>query len=269
VKADRSREKGTLRKIGLQESFIYGPVASRRLGKSLGVNPILPGRKACSFNCVYCQYEAVRPVRSLRDVDPGVFGNPAAIERELRDRLEKLREREDTVSYITFAGNGEPTLHPAFPELVERVLSVRADLHPAARTAILTNGTTLVLPEVKEAVKRLDTAIVKLDAGSPEGILRVNRPYKGYDLDLFLEAAMGLSHLVIQTLFFDGLRSNAREEDIVAWIRALARLMPGDVQVYSLDRAPAEEGITPLSRQRLEEIVARLLAETGLRAVVY
>lgn len=269
MSAGRRKGKDDLRKIGLQESFVYGPVASRRLGKSLGINPIRPGRKACSFNCIYCQYEAVRPVRSLRDVDPTVFGEPSRIESELRERLEGLRDRGDAVDFLTFAGNGEPTLHPEFRALARIVRALRNELSPSAHTAVLTNGTALVLPEVREAVLGLDRAIVKLDAGSAGGILRVNRPYKGFDLDRLLEAFLGLSNLTIQTLFFGGRRSNAREEDIVAWISALGRIRPKEVQVYSLDRAPAEEGVSCLERERLEEIAARLQRETGIPARVF
>jgi wyosine [tRNA(Phe)-imidazoG37] synthetase (radical SAM superfamily) len=263
------READEQKRIDLQKSFIYGPVSSRRLGKSLGINPILPGRKACSFNCLYCQYEAVRPVRSLYEVDPALFGDPGVIEKELRERLVALAAEGATASYLTFAGNGEPTLHPRFPALVEKVLAARRELLPGARTAILTNGTVLVLPEVRKAVGRLDTVIVKLDAGSEEGIRRVNRPYRGFDFDAFLEAARGLPHLVVQTLFFEGSRTNAGENDVAAWIRAVNFLRPERVQIYSLDRAPAEKGVLPLLPRRLEEIARRLLEETGVRADVF
>ncbi len=258
-----------LRQIGLQKSYVYGPVASRRLGTSLGINPIRPGRKVCSFNCVYCQYETVRPVGSLDDIDPQVFGSLREIEGELGEALRLLEEAGRPVDYITFAGNGEPTLHTDFPDLVGMVTEVRDELSPRSRTAILTNGTTLVREEIFRAVSSLDRSIVKLDAGTERRLRQVNRPYRGFELDPLLERMAELENLVIQSLFFGGRFTNATEEDIGAWIHAVGRLEPIEVQVYSLDRAPAVRDIEPLPGSELRRIAGLLERETGVRAVVF
>jgi wyosine [tRNA(Phe)-imidazoG37] synthetase (radical SAM superfamily) len=259
----------SLKKIDLQESCVYGPIASRRLGASLGINPVLPGKKACSFNCVYCQYEPVRPVESLDDVDPGLFCTPETLRRELGETLHLLGESGRRIDYITFAGNGEPTLHPRFPELVRIVAELRDTVSPRPRTAILTNGTTLVKDEVFRAVNLLDRAIVKLDAATERRLRQVNRPYRGFELGPVLERMARLRNLVVQTLFFCGRFTNATDADVRAWIGVLRRLEPEEVQVYSLDRTPAVRDIEPLPAEELRRIAGRLEQETGVRAVVF
>lgn len=258
-----------LKQIDLQKSFVYGPIASRRLGASLGINPIRPGRKACSFNCVYCQYEAVRPVESLDEIDKDTFGPPGEIGIQLRDTLRRLEEAGRRVDYITFSGNGEPSLHPEFPELVRIVTEARDELSPRSKTAILTNGTTLVKEEVFEAVSTLDRAIVKLDAGSEERLRQVNRPYRGFELEPLLEHMAKLENLVVQTLFFGGKFTNATDDDVTSWVGAVGRLDPLEVQVYSLARTPAVRDIEPLPVDELRRIAGRLEEDTGVLAVVF
>ncbi len=258
-----------LRKINLQSSLVYGPVDSRRLGKSLGISPMLPGTKVCSFNCVYCQYEAEKPVESLDAVVPGQFAAVEEIIVQLREALTGLVNRKEGVEFITFAGNGEPTLHPDFPKLVREVMDLRDLLVPAAGTAVLTNGTTLVDEQVHTAVGKLDVAIVKLDAASIKKIRMANRPYGGFDLKQLITALTGLDNLVIQSLFFEGRLNNATETDITAWIETVGKIRPRDVQIYSVDRAPAEAEILPLSKEKLLTIADRLRRETSLCASVY
>jgi len=257
-----------LKKIDLQTALVYGPVSSRRLGKSLGINPILPGTKVCTFNCVYCQYEARSPF-SPSDVGSGEgFADLEAIRRKLTDTLLDLKGKGERIDYITFAGNGEPTLHPDFPDLVDITLKLRDSIYQGTGTAILTNGSMLVDEKVRRAVKLLDRAIVKLDAATLSTLLKVNRPYKGFELDKLLPVLSEMDNLVIQTLFLGGKLTNAGE-NVDAWIETMKLIEPRGVQIYSLDRVPAEDDILPLAGERLDAIARRLEDETGIPAEVY
>jgi len=258
-----------LKKVKLQKEVVYGPVASRRLGRSLGVNPILPGVKACSFNCVYCQYGPGVPIDPAESTTKDLFVDPDVVKSELERRLSELEEREESVDFITIAGNGEPAIHPRFPEIVEVVTACRDELAPGAGTAILTNGTALLDPAVMEAVGKLDEVIVKLDAVDRKDVARVNRPFGGFEQERLIEALSDVEGLTIQAMFFDGRLTNATGERISKWIEAVGRIRPGKVQIYSIDRAPAVEGIRPVSRERLLEIASLLESETGIEADVY
>ncbi|MFQ6104805.1 MAG: radical SAM protein [Candidatus Glassbacteria bacterium] len=263
------KKETSLRRVDLQTSLVYGPVSSRRLGKSLGINPITPGRKVCSFNCVYCQYDAEKPVWPPSEIDKSLFASIRDIESRLREELIVLSEKGNRIDYITFAGNGEPTLHPDFPELVGMVLTVRDLLNPQAKTAVLTNGSTLVKEPIRKAVGMLDKAIVKLDAASQRSLIRVNRPYNGFELTDILNALSELENLVVQILLFGGTLTNATEEDLKVLIDTLNIIHPNEIQLYSLDRAPAKDGIVPIPRSALIQIADRLRTETGLCVTVY
>ena len=259
----------SLRRVSLQTSLVYGPVSSRRLGKSLGINPIVPGRKVCSFNCIYCQYDAAKPFWPPAEIERWLLADPSQMEARWRKVLMALKERGERIDFVTFAGNGEPTLHPDFPLLVLKVMTLNERLSPWAKTAVLTNGTTLIDGKIREAVGKLDTAIVKLDAASVKSLLHVNRPRAGFEMPLFLQALSELDNLVIQTLFLGGTVTNATEEDLTALIETVKVLRPKEIQVYSLDRVPAVNGIVPLPKTTLVKIAERIREETRLVATVY
>jgi wyosine [tRNA(Phe)-imidazoG37] synthetase (radical SAM superfamily) len=151
---------------------------------------------------------------------------------------------------------------------VDVTVKLRNSIYPRAGTAILTNGSTLIDEVVREAVTLLDRAIVKLDAALPPILLKVNRPYKGFDLETLRSILSEMDNLEIQTLFIDGRLTNAGE-NVDEWIKTMKLIGPQRVQIYSLDRIPAEDGIVPLSRAKLDEIAKRLKDETGIIADVY
>ena len=188
------------RVLPLQKGNIYGPVKSRRLGSSLGLNLLPRSYKLCSFNCIYCQYGLNPPqspdmVSALYDELPTV----SAIKKAILAALASLREKID---YITFSGNGEPTLHPDFPAIVEVVRDIRDRYASHVKLAILSNSTTINKPEMVEALMQLDTPIMKLDAGSEKLYKRINRPAGGVDFNKIVEGLIEFNHpnLIIQAL---------------------------------------------------------------------
>jgi len=244
-----------------KERCVYGPVRSRRLGSSLGINPLPPGRKTCTFDCQYCQYGWADPAPIVRRGFPAV----GAVLAQVEERLGALAEPP---AFLTFSGNGEPTLHPRFPELVAGVLALRDRLAPTARLAILSNSSTLADAAVRAALARLDVRIMKLDAGRPTTFARFNQPRAGITLLEIVAQLYRLGGVTIQALFAGGPMGNAAEEEIEAWVAVVKHMAPVEVQVYSLDRDAPSREIRRLDPTELQRIAARL-ASSGIDARVY
>jgi wyosine [tRNA(Phe)-imidazoG37] synthetase (radical SAM superfamily) len=239
--------------ISLQPSIVYGPVRSRRLGPSLGVNVLPFGRKMCSFDCLYCQYGRT-PVHVCTYDGSASLPSLEEVDQALRTGLAEL---STPPGYITFSGNGEPTLHPDFPALVTLITRVRDALCPGARTAILSNSVGSWRPEIRGGLSELDVRIMKLDAATEEMLQIYNRPCPGVTLEQIAEGLRGLDDVVIQALFTRGPRGNAGEDHIRAWLELVGALRPGEVQIYSLDRPAPSEDLLPVSRSDLERLAER------------
>jgi wyosine [tRNA(Phe)-imidazoG37] synthetase (radical SAM superfamily) len=250
--------------LELQEGVIYGPVNSRRLGRSLGINLLPARRKVCTFNCVYCQYgkaEAVSP----SDVQAG-FPSVSSVLQEVEEAIKRQQAPPD---YLTFSGNGEPTLHPGFPEIVVEVLHLRDRLCPAARVAILSNSSTVHRPEVRRAIEQLDDPIMKLDAGDPETLSRLNRPARAVTLERILEGLAAMPRLIVQSMIIAGEAQNAEGEAHEAWLTTLCRLSPEKVQIYTAERPAAESGVRRVPREELEKLAERAQERTGIPVGAY
>ena len=251
-----------MRLLDLKNTIIYGPVSSRRLGPSLGIN-LFPGKKVCSFDCIYCQYGRTR-VLSLRPegVDlPNVEDVREALRRGIKEHPES--------QYITFSGNGEPTIHPDFHKLVDVAIELRDELLPDALTAVLSNGSALQFPRVLSAVKKLDVPIIKLDAGN-DGLWRqINRPCEGITFDKILEGAKSLSEFKTQTVLFDGPLQNHMGQPLEDWIRVVDDLRPLEAQIYSIERPVPDLKLKVLTPERLKEIAKQASKETGVKVNAY
>ncbi|HWO89103.1 MAG TPA: hypothetical protein VNL98_08125 [Gemmatimonadales bacterium] len=229
----------------LWERVINGPVRSRRLGLSLGLNLIPQRSKLCSFDCPYCECGLNTPRY------PGAgWPAPDVVADALRKTLELSGVRPD---WVTFAGNGEPTLHPRFPVVVDRVLQARDEVLPGLKVGILSNGLAAGKPAIRDALNRLDSRMMKLDPG-PVAIVNA----LGYDRARLIEAYRGLRDVVIQAMVVEGDGwSGASDESIAEWLEAVAAIAPIEVHIYSLDRPPADPSVKAVARERLEEIAAR------------
>jgi wyosine [tRNA(Phe)-imidazoG37] synthetase (radical SAM superfamily) len=253
------------RLLGLQDGIIYGPVNSRRLGRSLGINISPTRRKICSFNCVYCHYGWTKVLTTNLSDHVDEIPAPEEVERELAGALERL---SPPPQYITFSGNGESTLHPDFPEIVDVVLRVKKASGTAAEVAILSNSTAVTEASVREALGRLDVRIMKLDAGSQEVMKRINRPAEEISIEAVTEGLKLIGDVTLQSVFVDGEVSNIGDEEIAAWLDRVAHVEPNEVQVYSLENAPAMSsliGVEPAKLEAIAEGVRRL----GIRARAY
>jgi wyosine [tRNA(Phe)-imidazoG37] synthetase (radical SAM superfamily) len=236
---------GKLSGTFLWAGIINGPVRSRRLGISLGLNILPPRSKLCTMDCPYCECGFDTP-----RAEGARWPSPDIVADALAKTLGEIELRPD---WITFAGNGEPTMHPRFPGVVDRVLAIRDERASAARVGILCNGLAAGKPSVRDALNRLDARIMKLDPGPPE---RVNGV--AYDREQLVRNYAGLRDLTIQAMVVEGPGwSGASVEAVDEWLRCLSRIRPAALQIYSLDRLPADGAIMRIARDRLEEIADR------------
>ncbi len=252
--------------LKLQSALVYGPVSSRRLGRSLGLNVMPFGYKLCSFNCVYCQYGWTGSHTLDGRAHSADLPTPEEVGADLRGFLARLAGAGTPPAYITFSGNGEPTLHPEFGRIVDVVLALRDELAPDAKVAILSNSTTVGDEAVRTALDRLDVRIMKLDCVDSHIFVSYNRPCRGVDVKDIVEGLKKLKSFTLQTLFTD---MNSDDEPVGRWLETVRYLKPREVEVYTLDRSAPLAELKPVSRQRLQEIMRRVEAEAGVPAAAY
>ena len=248
----------------MHRSPIFGPVKSRRLGISLGINVMPDDGKWCSFDCVYCECglnKDHRPSKPLPTV--------GEIEYKLRERLAAMKECGEELNTLTFSGNGEPTMHPKFPEIVDKVLNLRDEYFPKAKVTVLSNSTQIHRKEVFSALMRVDNALMKLDTVSPEYIELVDQPAGKYDVESIIERLAEMNgHAVIQTMFMKGnikgkdgnmvSVDNCKDEYIEPYIEALKKIKPRQVMIYTLDREWPTEGLEKASRETMDGIAEKI-----------
>ncbi|MCR4920092.1 MAG: radical SAM protein [Bacteroidaceae bacterium] len=243
----------------IYSSPIFGPVHSRRLGVSLGIN-LLPGDgKVCSFDCVYCECGLNADHRPKRPLP-----TPEEVGRALTEKLRRMGEEGVRPDVLTFAGNGEPTLHPLFPEIVREVRQIRDALCPQAQLSILSNATQIHRQEIREALRLFDNNIQKLDTVDMDYIRMVDRPQGRYEVEKQIEyLAMFEGKVIIQTMFMGGELNgksvdNTGEEYVVPYLQALQRIGPNQVMIYTIDRETPVSGLKKASHEQLDAIAQRI-----------
>jgi len=255
--------------LPLQEGIVYGPVRSRRLGHSLGVNVLPRHTKLCTFNCSYCQYGWTRRPAAAGVSDSDAWPAPASVAKAVGQRLQRLLSQGERVDRITLAGNGEPTLHPQFGEVVGALRAMRDAIAPALPLAVLSNSSTLDHASVADALNSLDERYMKLDAGEAGLFRRVNAAQIPFDK--VLDGLRRLQGIIVQSMFVKdrlGRIDNTTDLAVAHWIAALQGVAPRGVHVYTIDRAPAWPYLQPIPVARLEEIARRARA-VGLETEVF
>ena len=245
--------------MNLQTGIVYGPVHSRRLGRSLGVNLAPAGFKTCNFNCSYCQYGWTTFPES-RD-----WPRPADIVEAVDQALAETPD----VDHITVAGNGEPTMHPAFAPIAEGLFHVRARRAPKAKLALLSNGSTLNRLDVVYSLAKFDVRSMKLDAGDATTFRLMNA--SGLSLGRVIANLRSVGQLTLQSMFVqdaDGVIDNTTPYAVDAWLEAVARVEPQSVDVYTIARSPARPSLRKVPVATLEAIARRVTA-LGIPARVF
>jgi len=253
---------------GLVEGIIFGPVLSRRFGRSLGINPLPATRKICTFDCPYCECGRTARAESLR-LSSQPFPNADQVVSAASEAICAAACEGTNIDTLTFTGNGETTLHPQFEAIVDGVVALRERLLPCAETVVLTNGTRLSEPSVRRALERIDQCVIKVDAGTESTFRRINRPLESSTLEAITAAAAQMSRVIVQTMFVRGIVDNTLPSEIEAWIERLARIRPRSVQIYSLERKPAEVGLIAVEAAELKQLAELASQRTNLPIDVY
>lgn len=248
----------------LQNGAVYGPIQSRRLGVSLGINPLPVSYKFCDFDCVYCQY-GWTPEKSSGEK----IKKAAELLREIRTALEYHKDLGTRIQCLTIAGNGEPTIYPEFTALVCGLIEMRNQLFPGVRIGILSDASQSHRPEIRKALELLDDRYMKLDAGTEAKIREINKPKGDFDFERMVQVLGEMKDIVIQSLFVQGSHDNTGHEDIRVWIEKIRLIKPKEVQVYSIDRGPADPGLVKVSAGQLQEIADLCQKMTGVKSVVF
>ncbi len=255
----------------LFENTIIGPIHSRRLGNSLGINLLPLKRKFCTYDCIYCECgwneETIENKIELPSYED--------VRNQLKKRIDELKAEGTVVDSFTFAGNGEPTLHPDFPKVVDLVVEIRNKYYPNAVITLLTNATQLSRPEIYNALLKLDNPVLKLDAGMAAMRNSINKPTaEKYSFDELVNNLILFGNRgIIQTLLLRGsndgkIISNVSNEDFGEYIELLKKIRPKYVMLYAIDRATPEKDLEKLSVDELE-IYAQKIRNEGIDVKVY
>lgn len=253
----------------LQSGVIYGPVHSRRLGLSLGINLLPSTYKLCSFDCLYCQYG--RTAKPILDLSHQIkdLPRPKEVCDALAKSLQSILRQKKKLDSITFAGNGEPTLHPDLVEIVEAVKLLRDGYLPQAKLAILSNSSTVGKEDVREALKMLDLRVMKFDAGTEELTRQLNGPAPPVYLGDIVAGLRRLRNVILQSLFVQGRVTNSDPDSVVLWLEKVNEIQPTLVQVYTLDRTPAEKRLWKVNLATLQWIASQVRWQVGVPVEVY
>lgn len=239
-------------------SIVYGPIHSRRLGTSLGIELMPLEHKLCTFNCVYCECGWNSPISRPK----------LPTRAEVREALEKKLKEGLALDVITFSGNGEPTLHPDFLGIIEDTCALRDQYCPNAKVSVLSNSTQLGRPDVVKALRLCDNRILKLDSGTDMMMRRIDLPVNE---QLTVQTIMGWlqqfeGDFTLQTCFLRGehdgqIIDNTTPEELEAWYKAVEVLRPKQIMIYVIDRKTPEENLSKISREEMASIAAPLLAK--------
>ena len=267
----------------LYPSPVFGPVHSRRLGISLGINLLPADGKVCSFDCIYCECgfnEDHRPTLPLPTREE--------VAAKLEEKLQQMAAEGQLPDVLTFAGNGEPTCHPHFPEIIDDVIRLRDQYCPKAKVSVLSNSTMIHRQAVHDALMRVDNNILKLDTVDPIYINKVDHPNGTYDVNLIIDRMKAFNgHIIIQTMFMrgevrrqetgdwrqeSGDRSretgdrrqesvdNTGEEYVGPWLEAVKAIKPQQVMIYTIDRETPTQGLLKATHEQLDAIRDRVIA---------
>ena len=245
----------------LYDNIIFGPIRSRRLGLSLGVNLLPVESKLCSFDCIYCEcgWNADHPGKRR-------FNAREDVREMLAMTLEKMVGEGTPPDVITFAGNGEPTMHPEFEAIIDDTIAMRDKYCPSAKVSVLSNATQIHREDVRRALQRVDNNILKLDSAFDATVQLINKPQGAYTVARTVELLRAFNgDLIVQTMFLRGEYlgqrvDNTTEEEVSAWLELIAEIKPKQVMVYSLDRDTPCKTLEKVEKDELRGIADRVEA---------
>ncbi|MCR4658747.1 MAG: radical SAM protein [Bacteroidales bacterium] len=242
----------------LREKTVFGPIFSRRLGSSLGINLLPEEGKLCNFDCIYCECGWNRDGRNDTQL-------PTAekVRTDLEAKLKELQQNSTPVDSITFSGDGEPTLNPEFAQIIDDTLRLRDTYYPAAKVSVLSNATRAHLPQVMAVLKKVDNPIMKIDAPTNELAAKINQPAPGYDVNRVVEALMQFEgNFVLQICFLRSPDFDSSMPEVVdGLIDIVRRLRPREVMAYTIDRPTPAQNLQKITAAEMEKLLQPIITE--------
>lgn len=242
----------------LREKTVFGPIHSRRLGNSLGLNILPENGKFCNFDCIYCECGWNKDGKDDQYL-PKAYEVKAALEAKLKECV----QNGTPIDSITFSGDGESTLNPDFPQIVDDTMVLRDQYFPQAQVSILSNGTRAHIPAVFAALRKVDKPIMKIDAPTNEWIAKINRPAPGYDVRRVIDALKQFNgDFILQTMMLQSDDFDSANPEIVnPWMDIVRELHPREIMVYTIDRPTPQEGLVKFSEEKMRQLVQPLIEE--------
>ncbi|NJP06122.1 MAG: hypothetical protein HC837_11130 [Chloroflexaceae bacterium] len=252
----------------MYSSIIYGPVRSRRLGVSLGINLLPVGRKVCSFNCVYCECgDTTELIDQARDEhgQRTTFPSVEAVSEAMRNALQVY----PNLDALTFAGHGEPTLHPQFPEVVQAVRDIRDHYQPQAKIGVLSSASLIMRPRPRAGIDLCELRMMKLDAGDEATFQAIDRPAATIRLQPIIDELARMPNIILQICLIDGPVQNVRGAPWAALVRAVGIIQPQYVQLYAIERQTPEPWVERVSYETLRQCAVMMQERTGVPVEIY
>ena len=242
----------------VREETVFGPIFSRRLGSSLGINLLPVNGKICNFDCIYCECGWNKDGR-----DDTRLPRAAEVREALEAKLKRLVDDGTPVDSITFSGDGESTLNPDFPQIIDDTLALRDRYYPSAKVSVLSNATQAHRPDVFAALRKVDNPIMKLDAPTNELVAKINQPTAGYDVGRVVEALKQFNgDFVLQTMFLKSKDfDSSSPETLNGWMDIVRLLKPREVMAYTIDRPTPEEGLQKFTVEEMNTFLKPLIQE--------
>jgi len=242
----------------LREDTVFGPIFSRRLGTSLGINLLPREGKICTFDCIYCECGWNKD-----GLDDKVIPSAAEVRSRLEEKLVSLISEGVDIDTITFSGDGEPTLNPEFPQIIDDTIGLRDKYFPKAKVSVLSNSTRVHRQEVFDALRKVDNPIMKIDAPSNELIEKIDRPAPGFDIARVVEALKKFEgNFVLQTMFLKSEDFDSSAPEVLqGWKEIVRELKPRQIMVYTIDRPTPQAGLKKFTVEQMQDLVQDLIEE--------
>ena len=242
----------------IREKVVFGPIRSRRLGSSLGINLLPEEGKICTFDCIYCECGWNKDGRNDTQLP-----SATKVRKALETKLKQCLSDGIPIDSITFSGDGEPTLNPDFPQIIDDTIRLRDQYYPNSKITVLSNATRVHLPQVFNALRKVDNPTMKIDAPTNALVEKINHPAPGYDINKVLEALKQFNgDFIMQTMFLKSKDFDSSSPEVLnGWMDIVRLLKPREVMVYTIDRPTPEEGLQKFTVEEMRRLVQPLIDE--------
>ena len=242
----------------IREKTVFGPIRSRRLGDSLGINLLPEKGKICNFDCIYCECGWNKDGRNDTKLPTA-----AEVRDALEAKLKQCKTENTNIDSITFSGDGEPTLNPEFPQIIGDTIRLRNLYYPKSKITVLSNATRVHLQEVFDALRKVDNPTMKIDAPTNDLIEKINHPAPGYDINKVVEALKQFNgDFILQTMFLRSKDFDSSSPEVLnGWMDIVRTLHPREIMVYTIDRPTPQEGLQKFAVEEMRRLVQPLIDE--------